>query len=348
MQLFKCTQCGNPVYFENVFCGNCGASLGFLADKLKTIAFTQADGYQYCANYQFEVCNWLVPADGSQPFCKACELNRTIPPIAQIELRQQWKKIEIAKHRLIYSLLRLKLPVISKTVDPEKGLAFDLLSEQFTPDGEKVLTGHLNGLITLNVVEADEIEREMAKRNLQEVYRTLLGHFRHEIAHYYWDFLISNSDQLFPFKNVFGDEQLDYKLAMENYYNNGTPANWSDQYISAYASMHPWEDWAETWAHYMHITDTLETAYSFGLSLDPIVTRKSHELSTEVSKDPFRMQDFNELFETWLPLTFAMNSLNRSMGLQDIYPFVISKVVKEKLSFIHQLILRTSTETSSR
>ncbi|MFT4023091.1 MAG: putative zinc-binding metallopeptidase [Flavihumibacter sp.] len=273
MQLFTCTSCGNPVYFENIFCGNCGSSLGFDARQMKTVAFAPGNGFRYCNNYSNGVCNWVLPAGSMDAFCIACSLNRTIPPIHDPAVTERWKKVEVAKHRLVYGLLRLGLPVMNKTQDPGRGLAFDLLSEKYISPNEKLVTGHLNGLITLNIKEADDIEREMAKRNLQEQYRTLLGHFRHEIAHYYWDLLVAGSDNLPGFRDLFGDENLDYQQAMNRHYSQGAPANSADAHISAYATMHPWEDWAETWAHYMHITDTLETAYSFGLSVDPLVAR---------------------------------------------------------------------------
>ena len=214
---------------------------------------------------------------------------------------------------------------------------FDFLSDRNATDGQRILTGHDNGLITINIAEADDIYREMSRNQMNEVYRTLLGHFRHEIGHYYWDVLIGRTDKLFPFRNLFGDERADYGFALQQYYSNNYSKIWKKQFISKYASAHPWEDWAETWAHYMHIVDTLETADSFGLNVRPRVVKPEDDMNTSFV-DPYTVTNFDEIIDMWLPLTFAMNSLNRSMGLRDLYPFVISRTIKEKLRFIHEIV----------
>lgn len=354
MQLFKCTNCDHPVYFENTYCVHCNASLGFVAEILQPAALTAENSglystkengnkklYKYCSNHQYGVCNWLVPAESGYLFCKACELNRTIPDLSKTLYVERWQKIENAKHRLIYQLLRMNLPVTSKAQDEYSGLAFDFMADEITHHNERVMTGHDNGVITINIAEADDIEREMARKHMYEAYRTVLGHFRHEIGHYYWDRLIDNTDRLYSFRNFFGDETIDYETALKKYYAEGIPVNWNEYYISAYASMHPWEDWAETWAHYMHIIDTLETAYSFGLSVNPLVA-ETKRLHANITRDPYGVEDFEVIMEWWLPLTLAVNSLNRSMGLGDIYPFVITAAVKEKMKFIHELVINTS------
>jgi hypothetical protein len=354
MKLFKCANCSQPVYFENTFCLQCNASLGFVAENLQIVSLAVENNglysilengkkifYKYCSNHQYEVCNWLVAADSNVSFCKACELNRTIPDLSKTEYFEKWLKIENAKHKLVYQLLRMKLPVINKLQNKAAGLVFDFMADETTDDSERVMTGHDNGVITINIAEADDIEREMARRQMDEVYRTVLGHFRHEIGHYYWDRLIANTDNHLPFKKIFGDDQLDYEEALKKYYQQGALANWNKHFISAYATMHPWEDWAETWAHYLHIIDTLETAYSFGLSVHPLIA-DTKRLHAEIKKDPYDVEDFEVIIEIWLPLTFAMNSLNRSMGLQDTYPFVITEPVKQKLKFIHEVVSKAS------
>jgi len=356
MKLFKCTNCTQPVYFENTLCMQCGSALGFEPNMLETVALNVENNglfsikgkrsktqYRYCSNYVYDVCNWLVPAGGDTGFCKACELNRTIPDISRPEFMQRWRAIENAKHRLIYQLLRMRLPLITKLQDEQTGLIFDFMADETTDDSERVMTGHDNGVITINIAEADDIEREMARRQMYEVYRTLLGHFRHEIGHYYWDRLMPYTDKLQSFRKLFGDDEVDYAEALQKYYYAGVPANWNENYISAYATMHPWEDWAETWAHYLHIIDTLETAYSFGMSVHPLGT-EAKRLHAEIKKDPYAIGDFEIIMELWLPLTFAMNSLNRSMGLHDIYPFVISVPVKEKMKFIHEVVLKAGSK----
>ncbi len=344
MKLFTCTNCGETLYFENTWCQNCGYSAGLIEENNQLSALSAMQGqkfingktknsYHYCANYQFNVCNWLVPDNTNVIFCKACELNRTIPNLQNQEYRGHWTKIESAKHRLIYSLFRLELPFMCKLANGARGLCFDFVADD---KDKKVFTGHESGLITINIAEADDIEREMIKRNMHEPYRTILGHFRHEAGHYYWDILITGSNNIESFRQLFGDERRDYGEALQKHYNNGALANWTENYISAYASAHPWEDWAETWAHYMHIMDTLETAYSFDIQVKPGVA-KTKTLNAHISDDPYTEKSFEKIIQQWLPLTFAMNSLNRSMGVADIYPFVITPVVKKKLEYVHNL-----------
>lgn len=360
MKLFKCTNCGQLIYFENTRCEKCGDALGFEPQSLQMMSLKPTregwfkvhgrkskQQYRYCANYDLQVCNWLVPIEAESEFCRACELNRTIPNLDNPEYAEGWRVIEKSKHRLIYSLLRMQLPVVSKTVDEEKGLWFDFIADPQKEGEEKVLTGHDNGLITINIAEADDIEREMARKSMQEVYRTVLGHFRHEIGHYYWDRLIRDENKVELYRALFGDEQQDYAEALKKHYEEGAPADWNQHFISAYASTHPWEDWAETWAHYLHIIDTLETAYSFGLTIDPRGVQTATKLRAEIKADPYQVKDFDTIMQLWLPLTFAMNSLNRSMGLQDIYPFVINTDVMEKLKFIHGLVAAVKLQGAS-
>lgn len=338
MQLFKCTQCASPIYFENTFCGTCGSSLGFLAEEMQLIAFNPGEKFIYCTNRDYDTCNWIIPKDQNSPFCVACSLNRTIPDLSNKDFLMRWKKLEIAKHRLIFSLLQMNLAIVSKSIEEDRGLAFDFVADQSMDPKEKILTGHDEGLITVNIAEADDIEREMTRKSMHEVYRTLLGHFRHEIGHYYWDRLIDRSHHIEKFRNLFGDERIDYAKSLENYYELGAPADWEKQYISVYSSSHPWEDWAETWAHYMHICDTLETASSFGVRVNPKMVEPEQELNTGNLASPYRQNNFDTVMKNWIPLTFAMNSLNRSMGLSDIYPFVISTPVIEKMKFIHEIV----------
>ncbi len=347
MKLFKCTHCGQLVYFENTFCTRCGYPLGYLAEDQQlyaldnhpeTISYfliteNNKKAYQYCANHQYGVCNWMVEKESPNVYCSACNLNGIIPNLSQPEYLLRWNVIENAKHRLVYALQCLKLPLVNKYQDPEKGLQFDFLAS----DSKKVLTGHDDGLITINIAEADDIEREMARRAMDEVYRTLLGHFRHEVGHYYWDRLIDNSPYINRYREIFGDERDDYEEALKRHYKNGAPVNWNVNFISAYASSHPWEDWAESWAHYMHIMDTLETAYAFGISVHPFIAPAARQLEADINNNPYEIQSFERILEMWLPLTFAMNSLNRSMGVRDPYPFIISGKVAEKLSFIHEV-----------
>jgi hypothetical protein len=340
MKLFQCQNCAQSLYFENTRCESCGSALGYLPVRETVTALWQDAGlwtalaapgrrYRYCANAVHGVCNWLVPADGPNQFCAACRHNRTIPDLALSENLAHWRVVEGAKHRLFYTLLKLKLPLATKTEDPD-GLAFDFLVDGPVP----VFTGHENGLITINLAEADDAERERRRHQMGEPYRTLLGHFRHEIAHYYWDRLVANSPGLDAFRELFGDERRDYGGALQDYYSRGAPPDWRERFVSAYASSHPWEDFAETWAHYFHMVDTLETANAFGLIVKP---KLPLGMAARIDFDPLG-SDMSRLIDAWLPLTFAVNSINRSMGLQDLYPFVLSPPAIAKLAFVHERV----------
>jgi len=348
MKLFKCQNCGQPLYFENATCESCGLRLGYLPEREVLSALEEVDGvwralaapaerYRLCANAQHDVCNWLVPADQSATFCAACRHNRTIPDLGSPENLAHWRRIEFAKHRLFYTLLRLKLPRTTRPEDPN-GLAFDFLS---IPAASTVMIGHASGLITLSLAEADDSERERRRALMGEPYRTLLGHFRHEIAHYYWDHLIGRSPAIEDFRRLFGDEREDYAAALQRYYARGPAPDWSEHFITAYASAHPWEDFAETWAHYFHMVDTLETAGAFGLRLRPKIDA---DLAASIDFDP-HAADMDRIIDGWLPLTFAVNSINRSMGQPDLYPFVPAPSVIWKLAFIHD---RIHAENASR
>jgi hypothetical protein len=345
MKLYTCGNCRQPLYFENTSCLHCGHTIGFDADQLALVTlvpnkleFSDVTNsnrtYRFCQNAEHDTCNWLIPTHKNASFCLACELNRTIPALINYDNVQRWKRIEIAKHRLVYSLLRLNLPIQRKNSKGENELAFDFLTDV---PGKKIITGHDRGTITLNTEEADEAERIRNKVDLGEKYRTLLGHFRHEIGHYYWDVLVCDTPYHEQFRQLFGDESTDYALALKTYYSNESPVIWTDNFISPYASSHPWEDWAESWSHYLHMMDTLETAYSFGIGIHPENFRNVQDMDIVVSRDPYTIKDFESIVKMWYPLTFAVNSLNRSMGHVDFYPFVISATVVKKLEFIHEV-----------
>lgn len=359
MRLFNCTNCGQLLYFENSHCEQCGLPLGFVAEELTLLPIIKKGDdtyrihardesilYRYCKNHEYNVCNWMVPDNNNTDYCRACSFNRTIPNLSKQEYRQRWNVIENGKHRLIYQLLRMQLPLANKVEDAEKGLLFDFVADDETNGEKKILTGHDNGVITLNIAEADDVEREMTRKGMAEVYRTVLGHFRHEVGHYYWDRLIDNTPFLNDCRQLFGDDTQDYGEALKVHYKEGAPAGWNAHFISAYASTHPWEDWAETWAHYLHIIDTLETAYSFGLSVHPHVAKSSATLNTDIKVDPYNQNNFDNIIIQWLPLTFALNSVNRSMGLHDLYPFVIPAEVVEKLKFIHKVCTNSRTKST--
>ncbi|MGU3492701.1 putative zinc-binding metallopeptidase [Xanthobacteraceae bacterium A53D] len=350
MKLFQCQNCGNVVHFDNTVCVNCAMPLGYLPEPGTISALEAVEGgwrpladkdrlHISCDNAAHDACNWLIPADDGHTLCIACRHNRTVPDLSVPENLANWRKLEAAKHQLFYSLLRWGLPMPDRTEDPEHGLAFDFLSDVTAPDGsvERVLTGHADGLITINIAEADDAEREARRTAMHEPYRTLLGHFRHEVGHYYWDVLVRDGGRLEEFRALFGDEQADYGAALQAHYDTGSPADWQNAFISTYATAHPWEDFAETWAHYLHMVDALETAGSFGLKLRPRI-RGADELAAQVDFSPYRATDVTELVEAFVPLTVAINAINRSMGQPDLYPFVLNEPVIEKLGFIHRAV----------
>ena len=350
MKLFDCQVCSQTLYFENTKCESCGHRLGYVAEDqdLYAVVATGVEGsadiqvegdtsrtFKFCANAQYDVCNWLVPADGG-PFCVACRHNHTIPDLTEPGNQALWRLIEIAKHRLFYTLLELKLPLVTRAEDPNEGLVFEFLEDE-SPT-RKVLTGHDNGRITLAIAEADDAEREKRRKTMGEPYRTLLGHFRHEIGHYYWDRLVRDGAALDVCRQVFGDDRQDYGAALEKHYREGAPPDWREHFVSQYATTHAWEDFAETWAHYLHILDTLETAEAFGVATHPRGIAQAADLATTVDFDPDNVESIAPMMKAWLPLTFALNSLNRSMGLGDLYPFILTPAIIAKLGFIHDLV----------
>ena len=348
MKLFRCQACGQVVYFENVRCEQCGHVLGYLPDKTAISALEPMEGdgwkalaapekpYKFCQNTQYGVCNWMVPDDDATGYCAACRHNHLIPDLSIPGNAQLWARIEAAKRRLFYSLLRLNLPLEDRRSDPEHGLAFDFLADMPQTHDQGVLTGHDNGLITLALKEADDAVREKVRGEMGEPYRTLLGHLRHESGHYFWDRLIgSDEKKLEQFRACFGDERPDYNAALQRHYSQGAPPGWQNEFVSTYATSHPWEDFAETWAHYLHMVDTLETSRFFGLRVQPRIAPP--ELQAVVDFDSYNAANMSQLIEAWLPIAFAVNSLNRSMGQPDLYPFVLAPRTIEKLAFIHAL-----------
>lgn len=348
MRLFICQHCSQLLFFENRLCERCDHRLGYVPER-GMLSALEPEGerwralgdnnrhYRFCANAAFDACNWLIPDDSNEPYCLACRHNRTIPDVSVPENLARWRTLEIAKHRLFYSLLRLRLPLRTRELDPERGLAFDILADSPTAAGPQIVTGHDQGIITVALGEADSVIREGRRQQVGETYRTLLGHFRHEIGHYFWDCLVRDLNRVEAFRALFGDERADYAAALKAHYEAGPPANWQERYISSYASAHPWEDFAETWAHYLHIVDALETACAFGMDIHPRVTRDA-ALHAEVDFDPHRAATVEMLIEAWLPLTFAVNSMNRSLGQPDLYPFVLTAPAIEKLGLVHALV----------
>jgi hypothetical protein len=300
-------------------------------------SFVRLQGLTSCANRELVGCNWLCDGDDQHGYCLSCLHTSKIPDISDDENRQHWDQLERAKRRLFYALIKFGFRLAQGGDDPASTLCFEFLGDEIRPDGkpERVMTGHHMGRITINIAEADDAIREKNRTSLGEPYRTLVGHFRHEVAHYYWDKLIGGQSVIDGFRACFGDERRDYSEALKAYYTNGPQPEWPQSFVSAYASAHPWEDFAETWAHYFHMVGGLETAYAYGLNPQPL--DPGAPALVQLS-DPYHVSDHEKLIEHWVPLTVAMNAMNRSMGNSDYYPFVLSRRISEKLKFVHDLI----------
>lgn len=345
---FECI-CGQLIYFVNSHCLKCKRLLGFdpvtlqmctleptKTPKLFFASQTQRPVRQ-CKNVQDCGCNWLVSEHDAETLCQSCALTRTIPDLSTTQNQLRWQKVELSKRRLIAQLLALQLPIPNRKANPENGLVFDLLGKD--SDHKMPLTGHAKGLITINIHEADDDYRTQVRTTMHEHYRTMLGHFRHEVGHFYWDILIRDSSWLAPFRKQFGDERLDYAKALDAHYENGAPENWQESFISSYATMHPWEDWAETWAHYLHIMAALNTATSYGIQLSQRETALlSFDASALFDASDYEAEGFLLLMQHWLELVNILNALSRSIGQLDWYPFIISAPVLAKLQFVHLVV----------
>ncbi len=323
MKTFSC-RCGNRLFFDNAQCLKCGSEVGFWIGDNSVVPLEGAKDHaghplRACANRGRGVCNWLVASDGPSELCLACRLDVEVPDDA--ESQELVGNVETAKRRLVFSLVGLGLPIVPKS-EHEAGVGFAL--RQGAPDAP-VTTGHEDGLITLDLNEADPAKRAEIRQALGESYRTLLGHFRHEIGHYYWTLFFADEAARAEFRQVFGDERTDYAKALAAHY--ATPkSDFENTHISSYATSHPWEDWAETWAHYLHILDTWETAVSFGLRTAPTTGTNGSKVG------------FDDFVDRWSELMIALNSMNRSMGHDDAYPFSLAPEVRKKLAYVDKTV----------
>jgi hypothetical protein len=329
---YRCLRCDQLVFFENTECLHCGLQLGFSADQLTLVAVEHDAGARRCANQTRAGCNWLVNGSPIDGLCLSCRLTRTRPNDSDATAMMAFAETEAAKRRLVFELLDLGLPLDSWE-DQTDGLGYDLLSSAT----ENVIIGHENGIVTIDLAESDDPHREQVRQEMGEPYRTMLGHLRHETGHYYWPVLVERAARLDEFRALFGDERADYGEAMSQHYARGPAPGWENDHVSAYATMHPWEDWAESFAHYLHIRDTLQTAAAYGIRIDAPEDALSTNPSVDTDHEPFQM-----ILADWLPLTYALNAVNRSMGRDDLYPFVLSPTVVEKLAWVHRVTIATA------
>jgi len=348
MRRYTCPNCANEVHFRNTECVNCRSRLGYVPERDQVFSTAAADTrwhdgasvYTACANRQVIACNWLVEEGDGDGHCLSCRHTLVIPDLSSADNRDHWAALEEAKRRLFYSIEKFRLGVGDLVNQPATALRFEFKADMPSPGGEtkRVLTGHEHGLITINIAEADDPTRENYRKAMGEPYRTLIGHFRHEVGHYYWDHLVYNTPKLEPYRAIFGDEREDYGEALRRHYEQGAPRGWETTHVSAYACAHSWEDFAETWAHYFHIVDGLETAGWYGLDGHAPDAGQHRTPGGWSDAGPYGAAEFKPLMDAWVPLTVAMNAMNRSIGLSDFYPFVLSDTIFAKLAFIHRLI----------
>ncbi len=321
MRSFTCPSCSQLVFMDNDRCLRCGTSLAFDPGQQTVVAAPEGGR---CANHEVIACSWLV--DGDAELCRSCALTRTRPPTGDAEAMQEWTTAEQAKRQLVSQMIDLDLDI--------SGVTFDLISSAHEP----VTTGHADGLITLDVRESDDVNRVQVRERMGEAYRTMLGHFRHEIGHYLWMTMVDGTDRLDSFRTVFGDDRADYGEALQVHYDSPDPTGWENTHVSVYATAHPWEDFAETLAHYLHIRATLQTASAFGLAVDgghPVLDATPEAAEQAIDDE----QGIRPIIAEWLPLTYALNAVNRAMGTKPLYPFVLASAVIDKLGWVHRMVL---------
>lgn len=307
----------------------------------------EIDGEEWlrCTQHAPLGCNWLAPAEydvAARGRCLADSLIRRKPDADDTVAREKLAPTAVALRRLVYQLVDLGLPV-----DPywrrDGGLAFDLLSSYST--GEKVLIGHANGVITIDLVESLDAYRESLRVRLGEPYRTMLGHFRHEAGHYYQSILVETGSGAARYldrcRQLFGDERSSYADALTRHYQTGAPPNWQESFISEYATMHPWEDFAECFAHYLHITDTLDTASEAGMVLhaDRVRFAGPRDIAPLTS---YAEAPIEHLLFDWRWIALFFNRVNMAMGKDPLYPFQITAPVADKLGFVHTVVRGTA------
>lgn len=334
----RCPTCRTFAFLETQECDRCGDSIGYHYPSLSFVPApeggTEIDGTRWrrCANWPWQ-CNWLVSSEDESARCFSCRLTRRSPEADDTIALEKLAEAGVAKRRLLVQLLELGLPIVPFH-EQEGGLAFDLLSSR---SGAPVVIGHADGVITIDLAESLDAHREALRVRLGEPYRTMLGHFRHEVGHYYQQVLIAAEPLLGECRGIFGDERASYADAIERHYEFGAPGDWAANYISEYATMHPWEDFAETFAHYLHITGTLATAAAAG------VTRQSELVDDLLVADVVPVDDYSGLgidrvLADWHWVSLMFNRVNRSMGQRDLYPFTLTQPVMDKLAFVHRLV----------
>ncbi|MDN6322523.1 MAG: putative zinc-binding metallopeptidase [Halomonas sp.] len=276
----------------------------------------------FCINREIIGCNWIAPEEGA--FCRSCAMTALAPDPSIPNAMQNWAKTEAAKRWVLDNLGRWHW---FRPEDPGAPPVFHLLAEGRAP----VPMGHVEGVVTISVAEVDPVLVTTRREALEEPYRTMIGHMRHEIAHMLWWRLSLREDFLVAFREMFGDERQDYTAALQRHYNDGPPPSCKYSFLTTYASAHPHEDWAETAAHLLHLTDIADSFAASNLSSPEL---PSHQW------EPYAEPDAERLIYVAAELTVGVNHVNRSMGLPDLYPFVLSEAARHKLAFVHDWLRR--------
>lgn len=276
----------------------------------------------FCANRDRLGCNWAAPEPGA--LCRSCAMTTLAPDPSMPDAIPHWAEAESGKRWVLDNLGRWGW---FGPEDTGPSPVFHMLAEGPVP----VSMGHAQGVVTISVAEADPVLRTSRREALNEPYRTMIGHLRHEIAHVVWWRLSLRADFLDAFRAMFGDERTDYGEALQRHYGNGPPAGWEQHYLTGYASAHPHEDWAETAAHLLHLTDIADSFVAAGLGAPDLPA---------TDWDPYAEPDAARLTAAAAAVTLGVNHVNRAMGLPDLYPFVMSDTARAKLAFVHHWLRR--------
>ena len=350
MIAFSCPRCRGFVTFEAMKCRWCKADYALHPPSETMVSVTDAEAaievdgriWRCCANRHW-LCNWLVTEDAGTAHCLSCALVRRRPDPDDTIAMEKLAEARTNLRRLVFQLTDLGLP-ITPHYEREGGLAFDLLSSY--SDNEKIMIGHANGVVTIDLVETLDDYRERLRVVLGEPYRTMLGHFRHEVGHYYQNVLVESGPLIDECREIFGDERASYSDAIDRHYRLGAPEDWREHYISEYATMHPWEDFAECFAHYLHISDTLQTTASGDVVWHANPAR-GYPLEDIVPLVDYRTESAERMLWDWGRAATFFNLINRSMGKTDLYPFELNAAVFTKLSFVHRVVVHAATVESA-
>lgn len=328
MKIFSCPGCAGRLFFDNLSCA-CGREVAFDPEAGRFVSEAST-----CSNRAPIMCNWVAPEGGG--LCESCVTTRIHPDLAVPGNGLLWAKAEQAKRRALAGLRRWGW---FGDADDGPRPEFHMLSEATASGSVDVTMGHAAGVVTIDLAESDAAEQVRRREQLGEPYRTMVGHFRHEIAHFLFERLAASGAFTSGFRALFGDERADYGAALRRHYEAGPPEGWERNCISAYASAHPHEDWAESAAHMLHLVDMVDSFAAADLS-SATFSKPGHDAYAEV--------DASRLLAAALEIGVALNHVNRALGVDDLYPFVTPDKVLEKLAFAQAWLKRDGRPRSMR